>query len=794
MLSSGSKIDRYTIIDVLGEGGMGVVYKAVDEINDRQVALKVLNDELKNSSIYQERLESEARLNAKVESPFVVKVWEYSENDNNPYIALEFIEGTELGASTSNIEFENLIELCLKIARGIEAAHQVGLIHRDLKPENIMVTADHNPKILDFGLAQEIDPDKVDQEGNIEGSLFYVAPEQLCGEVLSSKCDQFSFGSILYELFCGRKPFESEFTAGIIYDILHEDPIPPTDIKESLPEWSNMLLSKLLAKKPEERYDSIGDVITFIEDCLKTGSTSGETFKRPQKSVTVIDLKNLSGDDEWSYFCEGFTDDVIREVSRRTDLIVSAEPATSYRRNIHEIFEKYRSHFVVTGTLMKFKDKIKLSLDINARENNDCIWNETFLDATDNLFEVLTKAAKEISVQLADAAKSNVVNVEEEFTPNVQAYDDYLKGKSYYQTNKPDDLRLAEEMFNKALGNDPGFALAHTGLSDVYAFQYMAYYDRTPQRIQQAAEEADLAISLGPKLPDGYRSKARYHMFTGEYDQAEELLLKTVEIDPKYALGYRTLAWLKHSQGDLESATKWARKGLELAPNDLETLLLLGLLALNQQQFSVSISELQRAIDLGPDYGRAYYYLGVTYLKLGVRNLALENLNLAHQYKGDPNCLIDSGYIYLTQMKYEKAVEKFNESIDADYFPFVAYYYLGLAERLRGDDFRAQEYFLLAVSLTDEYDLELDENIQIGVYRAMSLAGMNDKEKSQKLLNKFNSKKNLIPDIKYNIARCYALLDNHEKAWQILNEVIQKNTGPTDKEIEFDPHFYNKPE
>ncbi len=792
MIGPGTTFGNYTIESILGEGGVGMVYKATHTPDNRTVALKMLNEDLRTSAVYRQQLVNEAQLTASIDSPYVVKVWETAEVDDQPYIAMEYIPGEDLRTGASTWDFERQVTLGLQVAEGIHTAHTVGLMHRDLKPENIKLTVDGLPKILDFGLAKEIDPDQVDELGNIEGTLYYAAPEQLCGEQLSPRCDQFSYGVILYEMFCGRRPFEGAFTASIIYDILHEEPELPTEVKEDLPEWVNILLTRLLAKRPEDRFESMAEVVGFIRECLEKGVPAGVTYEKPHRTVTVIDLKNLSGDEEWSYFCEGFTDDVIRDISRRTDLVVSAEPATTYKRNIKETFEKCRSDYVVVGSLMKLKEKVRLNLSIYGDEGDNVIWSDNFLDQTDNLFDLLSQASNEISVKLVEVSQSDLVGVAEEFHPDVSAYDFYLKGKSYYQTNKPEDLRFAEQMYRNALEIDPNFALAHAGLSDVYAFQYMAYYERTPEKIAHAVAEADLAIKLNPKLPEGYRSKARCCMFTGQFKQAEQLLLKTVDINPKYAIGYRTLAWLKHSQGQLESATTWARKALQLAPTDLETLLLLGLLALNQRQFSVAISVLQRAIDLGPDYGRAYYYLGLVYLKLGVPSQALTNLNLSCRHQGDPNCLIEAGNIYLAQREFENASQKYERSIEAGYFPFVAEYYLGLLERMRGNNDTSRAHFTRAIELTKDHDIALDENTQVAIFRAMSLAGLEKKEEAHRLLNEVRSRGQLIPEAKYNMARCYALLGEPERAWRILDEIMQDDAGPTDKEVALDPHFFGE--
>ncbi|MCH7603071.1 MAG: protein kinase, partial [Planctomycetes bacterium] len=336
MLSSGSTFGKYEIDSVLGQGGFGVVYKAHEKTSERVVALKLLNEDLAGSEEYREKLANEAKLNALVDSPYVVKVWEYNEIDNRQFIAMEYVPGDDLRGAFDRLEFEEKLDLAANIGEGIAAAHRAGLVHRDLKPENIKIDDSGLPRILDFGLAQDVTSDSVDDQGNIEGSLYYFSPEQLSGDTVTSASDIFSYGTLVYELCVGCRPFEDVYQDAIMYSILHEDPDPPSEINEDLPLWFDELIGRLLAKAPADRFASISEALEFLRQSRETGLTPGKTWERPRQTVTVVDLKNRSGDESWDYFAEGFTDDIVKELSRRTDLIVNAEPATSHQRDIRK--------------------------------------------------------------------------------------------------------------------------------------------------------------------------------------------------------------------------------------------------------------------------------------------------------------------------------------------------------------------------------------------------------------------------------------------------------------------------
>ncbi len=769
---------------------MGVVYLASDSRSGEQVALKLIRDEVAKSAEYRSNLAHEAAQTKAIDSPYVVKVWEQSEIDGIPYLALEYVAGQELRAVLSELSLQQKIDVMRQAAEGLKAAHKENLVHRDLKPENIRLTPDGTIKILDFGLAKTINPDTVDEQGNIEGTLYYLSPEQVSGDPISTSSDLFSLGTILYEMFTGSRPFEGSYPAAIIYSILHEDPVPPREIDPKLPDWIEQIIMRLLAKKGSARYKDIGEMLEALQQSLATGQARPkDRYVKPKQTATVVDLKNLSGDPSWDYFCVGFTEDVIRELSRRTDLIVSAEPSTTAPRNVREVFERCHSDFVVMGALLKWQDSIKLQLSIYGENGDKLISGESYQGKAEALFDILSKAALDSSDILARAAGSSPVDVEEYLKTDISAYDLYLKGKNYYQTNTPEYLNLAAIMYQRALEIDPKMALAHAGLSDVYTYQYMAYYERTPAKIQAALEEAEKAIKLAPKLPEAHRSLGRYYMFTGKISEAELAFSMAIEFNPKYAVAYRTMAWLKEQQGDRDGAMEWAKRALELAPTDLETLLLLSMLNMDQRKFTVAMATLQRAIELGPDYGRAYYLLGTVYSKLGVMDLALENMLLAIKYKGDPNCFVEAGYLYLVQKQFQKARELLMQSVEAGYLTFVAEYYLGYIELLQGDEAAAGQHFEKSLLQGAAAEAGTGQNPHITAYKAMATAGRGQIDAALAVLGQLATTPDLNGEVLYSMARAYALAGDFGPAKTYIQLALAGHAGPTEKELRSDPHF-----
>jgi serine/threonine protein kinase/tetratricopeptide (TPR) repeat protein len=790
MLSDQSNFGPYRVISLLGSGAMGDVYRALDTRLDREVALKLIRAELAASTEYRERLAEEARAAARVDSPFVVKIWEYSAVDDVPYLSMEFVEGQELLAAISGLATAGILAHAGLIAEGVLAAHRAGLIHGDLKPENIKSTPNGSPKILDFGLAKPARANPIDRSGQIAGTLYYLAPEQLTGGAPSQSTDLFSLGVVFYEMLTGKRPFEGDHPAAVAYAILHEDPNSLRESRPDLPLWADSMILSLLAKNPSDRPAGADDLVKRLRRHLSGESIGpGPVTTGRAKNVTVIDLRNLSGDPSWEYFCEGFTDDIISELSRRSDLVVSAQPSKDMPRDIAEVFRRVRSDFVLSGSLGRLNDAFQLRLTLHTDGGRRLVSEKKYVDRVDNLFGLLSEAARE-TVGILEAETGGAARqVEDIPSTDVTAYDYYLQGKSYYQTNKPESLEFSGKMFRRALEIDPDYALAHAGLADLYVFQYMAYYDRSEARLEEARIRALRALEIDPSLPEAHRALGRYYMFSGNMAEAKKSFRTVVELNPKYAIGYRTLAWLRYQGQEFETCLEAAQLALRLAPTDTETLLLIGLCHTCLREYTAATVTLQRALEVAPDYGRAYYNLALVFQKMGVLEAAVKNFELACKYEGDPNCFVDAGWALFLLKDYDRARLAYRKALDKGYFPFIAAYNYGFLEKVCGNDEEAGKLFQLAISNLQDYDYSIPDNVQMQGFYALALAGAGDGETARTQLDQVLLRDDLIGDVLYNVARCYALLGDKREAEMYLLQSLNVSPGPSEPEALLDPHF-----
>lgn len=787
ILESGSEFGNYVIERCLGQGGMGAVYRVRNSKLNRTEALKVINEDLAGEPHYRILLEKEAQAASLIDSPYVVKVWEQGEIDGRPYIALEFVSGKSLDLCFSELDFKSKLSLACQIADGLRSAHEQSLVHRDLKPQNIHLTDNKQIKILDFGLAKLIDPENLHTGSEIVGTHHYMSPEQLSGDEISPKSDMFSYGILLYEMFTGEKPFDGEVSAIISYAILMEDPLPPSHLNEEIPPWFDELILKLLAKSPSERFTDMSAVLEFIRNNMQDNGAHGVKTKKGRYTVTVMDLFNRSLDETWDYFCSGFTEDLRDELSKKTNLIVMS---SGFRdEEIGKLFARLRSDFIVKGFLSKRDDDIKLRLDIYYRDDRSLVSAKTYKAGMEQIFDIRSEAVKDTADNIAGFTGMAEIKDESIPTTDINAYEYYLKGKSYYHSARPEDLLFAEDMFTKSLKIDPDFAPAHSGLADLYAYQYMAFSDERQKKIERAFEEAKAALEISPDLPEAYRALGRCHMFVGDHTLSEESLLKSIELNPKYALGYRTLAWLKEISGDHKSALYWTNMALLYAPNDIETLILRGIINMDMRKYVDATAVLHRAVELAPDEGRAYHYIGMVYLRLGTLEKALDNFLLGVKYGGDPNSYVEAGFIYIIFGDYEKAQRLLNTCIETGFFPFMSFYILGFMELRRGDREKAERYFRETIKSADQFRGKSGSELYPDAYQALAWASLGERAKAISILDRLGTCANDDGEFCHCLARGYALAGYADRVSECLTRALTEHAGPSEKELALDPHF-----
>lgn len=573
----GQTISHYRVTTKLGEGGMGAVYRAEDVQLQRPVALKFLSAEVAADAQPRERLVKEARAASRLNHPNIATIYEVSESEDTPFIAMELVSGESLkevllrGALPAG----QLLGVARQIAEGLNEAHQAGVLHRDIKPGNIMLDAKGRVKILDFGLAVVTSRPQGETEENfitrtatqwrMSGTVPYMSPEQLRGEPTDARSDVFSFGVMLYECLTGRLPFWGETSIDILHAILREPPAPLRSLVPDISlEWEQ-LVERCLEKAPAHRYGSMGQVLAVLRRAAAPATG-------PEKSLAVLYFENLSGAKEDEYFRDGITEDVITELSKVKPLQVFPRSAVlAYRDKLAtapEIGRQLDAAYVLGGSLRRAGNRLRITVQLVDSRTGHSVWAERYDRELKDMFEVQDEIARSISQALRiTLSPQEEKAIASKPTENLRAYDYYLRGRSYARRCTRPDLEFAIQMYERAIALDPSFALAYGGLGIACGLFY-DWHEKDPRWIDKALAASERALELEPQLAEGLAARARLSWAQGKYEEAADYARRAIERKPDCENAYWTLGQAYFASDRWTEAAALAERAVEAGGAD----------------------------------------------------------------------------------------------------------------------------------------------------------------------------------------------------------------------------------
>lgn len=657
----GSTLSRYTILEQIGSGGMGTVYRAQDTRLKRHVAIKVLPVGVLTDDVARHRFRKEALALSQLNHPNVATVHDFDTQEGVDFLVMEYIEGTTLSTMLASgpLPERDLLQFGQQAAQGLAAAHERGIVHRDLKPANLRITPDRRLKILDFGLAELFHPGgdlgvtataTSASTSGPPGTLPYMAPEQLREEKLDHRTDIYAFGAVLYEMATGQRPFPETRGPRLIDAILHQQPTRPTSLNRRLSPGLETVILKCLDKDPDRRYQSARELCVDLNRlatgagvpraqgmprraalaavavalalltvlALDVGGIRSRIFGTPSTrihSIAVLPLQNLSGDPNQEYFAEGVTETLIGEFTRiRALRVISRWSVMQYkdaRKPLREVAKELGVDGVVLGSVLRTGDRVRISVQLNHAASDTNLWAKNYeVPASDILAlqnDVVQNIVREVQATLTPEERARLARTP---TVNPQALEAYLLGRSYWNKRSPEGIRRALEEFQRAVSIDPRHALAYTGMADTYSV--MIGYNLLPARegIVKAKEAARKALAIDDSLGEAHISLAHLMFEGAELADAEREFRRGLELNPGYATGHHWYALHLAALGRTDEALAAIRRAQELEP-------LSSIIRANQawclylgRRFDEAITQARRAIDLDPNFSVAHGYLG----------------------------------------------------------------------------------------------------------------------------------------------------------------------------------------
>ena len=694
----GQTVSHYRIVRQLGEGGMGVVYEAEDTKLRRNVAVKFLSSALAKDAPMLERFEREARAASALNHPGICTVHAIEQNEGQPFIVMELVEGEPLSMRLAGhpMEIGQLLDLAIQMADALESAHAKGIVHRDLKPMNMMVTARGQLKILDFGLAKFEGPgapsaltgsltaaprNDLTAAGTVFGTVHYMSPEQARGLTTDTRTDLFSLGAILYQMASGDRPFEGDTQAVVFDAILNRDPRLLAEANPAMPEALGPILEKALEKDRNLRYQTATELKTDLLRLRRKleGHRSGPTSmadskapgKRAARSIAVLYFENLSGVKEDEYLRDGITEDILTDLSKITGL--SVFPRTTMlafrdqKTTAAEVSRQLRADFALEGSLRRAGNRLRISAQLVDAATGFPVWSERYDREMSDIFEV----QDEIAHKIAEALRIKLTPQEQaqlaaKPTENLQAYDLYLRGRSYARRRTTRDMEFALQMFENAVLLDPNFSLAWAAIANGCA--HAQSWSGPGGTYMERAQSASLrAVALAPDIPEVLVSQGWILYAGSRYDDAVRLTRAAISrkrdcegayyllLRSLFAAGkYQEVAALKeeaieaagtdyniyipimNALGALDKAdaargvrlrlTQTLENHLREVPEDARARILLGGMYSQEHRVDDAIRETNLAMTLRPNEATVLYNAACTFANLDRRAEAIEAL------------------------------------------------------------------------------------------------------------------------------------------------------------------------
>jgi serine/threonine protein kinase/tetratricopeptide (TPR) repeat protein len=715
---------RYRILDELGRGGMGRVYKAEDREINEAVALKVLVPEFSLDERMIERFRNELKLARRIAHKNVCRIFDLGNSEGTYFITMEYVPGDNLKTiirMMGPLSPGRALAVAGQVCDGLAEAHRLGVVHRDLKSANIMIDREGTARIMDFGIARNAETKGLTDYGSLVGTPEYMAPEQVEGLEVDSRADIYSLGIILFEMLTGRVPFEGKTPLSVA--LMQKTARPPDTRKlnAQTPERLSGAIGRCLEKDREARYQRIEELaaeLHGIAEGLGTGAvarpsstaeglTPGGT--RLMNSVAVLPFTDLSPQKDQEYFCEGLAEEIITTLAKVRNLDVAAKSSAfspSFKNmDVREIGRRLGVAAVVEGSVCKVENKLRVTAQLINVATGYHFWSEKY----DRTFEDVFAIQDEITLAIVDRLKVKLLGDEKEAllkrsTDNPEAYSLYLKGRYFWNKRTPDGMRRGLECFAQAIQVDPAFARAYAGISDCYAM--FAYYYLPPRpTLMKAKGAAARALELDDTLPEAHTSMAFVkHKLERDWSGAEREYRRAIELDPEYVWAHHWYSMFLAAMGRHQESFAEIKKALAIDPTSAQLNMIHGMALYLARFYDQAVEELSKAVEIEPQHVLATFYLGLAHLEKGHIEQALALVERSVELAGGAGFFVQGiAYVHASAGRKDLAqgvLARLAQMADKAYMSPV---YMALIHFRLGDNDRGFEWMDKAMEAGDHW-------------------------------------------------------------------------------------------
>ncbi|MFY9556182.1 MAG: tetratricopeptide repeat protein [Blastocatellia bacterium] len=826
-------LSKYRIIEKLGAGGMGEVYKGEDLALLRTVAIKVMSKQGELTAVGESRFLREARAASSFNHPNIVTIYEIGETDEHTYIVMEYVEGRSLRdmISKNDLKPEAVLEIAMQTCDALVEAHSRGIIHRDIKPENILLTDRGRVKLVDFGLAKTVSAtpkmggvtaaESLTESGTVMGTLSYMSPEQLRGETLDERTDIFSFGIVLHEMITGDLPFRGANSFEVAASILKDPALEIGTVPTELPRGIKDVVARLLEKSRNDRYSSFADAKRAIaslerdtQPMASASSGSSPTIELPPAesgrrsaslaaalrssskaaavppTLLVLPLQTVGSDDSSSYIGIGLAHAITTDLAKIKGLSVLSKSAGAGRvdeegRGVHQLAKELGATILLEGEIMRAGQMIGVMARLTDVETGRVIWGSQYRGDPADLFSFQDAVCESVAEALKLSISSEVRDdIARPATTNIDAFEFYSRGRAFLErSDVKENIDFAVQMFEEALRLDPDFSLAYAGLGEAYWQKYQVTHDSV--WVDEAISACDQALVLDPKQAQVHISLGILYHATGRIDSAIGEFERASGLQPMNDDAYKWLGRCWQRKGEMDQAIKCFEKAIQIRPGYWENYNRLGVCYYFFGRYRDAAEQFRRVITIQPDNYVGYNTLGGIYTLLGLYDEAISMHKRAIEIYPNASSYTNLGTDYFYLGQDSDAISAYSAAIKLDPRDHLLYRNLGDAYLRMKRTTEAEEQFRTASVLLQERLAVDPENAVLLSLQANCDAKLG---KQREALDTIERAVAIEPNnitLMYAKAVVFAITGHPDQALELLEKAL--DSGYSRAEAEHDP-------